>query len=512
MTNATSYDQFAYDSHAFPATHPNRLGALARLHGIDATAPDKARVLELGCASGGNIIPMAVHYPAAQFVGVDLSPQQIQEGQALVAALGITNIELRCLSITDIDASFGKFDYIIAHGVYSWIPPEVQHHLLRVCRENLQDHGVAFVSYNTFPGWHLGGAVRYMMQYHSASISDPEQKVGTAKSLLKTLSKLTPDRGAYAAMLSEYSDRLEKAPAYYVYHEHLEDNNRPVYFNQFVDYAHHAGLAYLCDAEVVTGLATPLAREAAEFVLDASRGNLIDYEQYLDFMINRQFRQSLLVHPSNTISRNFDRRSLETLALSASVLKTEGAAGSQYHVGGREVAAPTPFIDAALTQLQQAEPNGIDLQKIITNATLAAGQDTPAADIERLLAAFLELAGKRALDLLVSPWPVFARAENCPMADAYVRLQAGRGETLLVNKAHRPINVSPYLRDIVHQMDGRTPVPEIAERIARTLKSRGGALQTKQGKRVSDLAQMKQLILEELPGEMAVLENSGLIN
>lgn len=512
MNQQTSYDRMAYDSHAFPATHPNRLGALARLHGIDAVPPDRARVLELGCASGGNITPMAVQYPEAQFVGVDLSPQQIQEGQAMIAALGITNIDLRCVSITDIDASLGKFDYIIAHGVYSWVPPEVQHHLLRVCRENLQEHGVAFVSYNTFPGWHLGGAVRYMMQYHSASAPDPAQKVGTAKSLLKTLAKLTPERGAYAAMLGEYSDRLEKAPDYYVFHEHLEDNNRPVYFNQFVDYAHHAGLAYLCDAEVVTGLATPLAREAAEFVLDASRGNLIDYEQYLDFMMNRRFRQSLLVHPSNNISRNFDLHSLATLSLSASVRKAENPAGARYLVGDREVAAPTPFIDAAFAQLQKAGPNGISLQEIIANATSAAAQDIPAADIERLLAAFLELAGKRALDLLVSPWPTFARTENCPMADAFVRLQAKRGETLLVNKAHRPINVSPYLRDIVLQMDGRTPVPEIAERIARALKSRGGALQTRHGKRVSDLAQMKQLILEELPGEMAVLENSGLIN
>lgn len=512
MNQQTSYDRMAYDSHAFPATHPNRLGALARLHGIDAVPPDRARVLELGCASGGNITPMAVQYPEAQFVGVDLSPQQIQEGQALIAALGITNIDLRCLSITDIDASLGKFDYIIAHGVYSWVPPEVQHHLLRVCRENLQEHGVAFVSYNTFPGWHLGGAVRYMMQYHSAPAPDPEQKVGTAKSLLKTLAKLTPDRGAYAAMLGEYSDRLEKAPDYYVFHEHLEDNNRPVYFNQFVDYAHHAGLAYLCDAEVVAGLSAPLPRDAAEFVLDASRGNLIDYEQYLDFMMNRRFRQSLLIHPSNTISRNFDRRTLETLSLSANVRRAEGAAGVRYLVGDSEVAASSPFIDAAFAQLQLAGPNGLGLQKIIDNATSTATLDNPAADIAWFLGAVLELAGKRALDLLVSPWPALGRAENYPMADAFVRLQASRGETLLVNKAHRPVNVSPYLRDLVHQMDGRTSVSEIAEKLARELKSRGGALQTRQGKRVSDLVQMKHLILEELPGEIAVLESSGLIN
>lgn len=513
MSQSTSYDQVAYDSHAFPATHPNRIGALARLHGIAAASPDEARVLELGCASGGNLIPMAVRYPNARFVGIDLSQQQIAEGQAQIAALGIDNIELRCQSITALDATLGRFDYIIAHGVYSWVPPEVQHHLLRVCQDNLADHGVAFVSYNTFPGWHLGGAVRYMMQYHSASATDPEQKVSVAKSMVKTLARLTPDRGAYAAMLGEYADRLEKAPAYYVFHEHLEDNNRPVYFNQFVDHAHRSGLAYLCDAELVTGLATPLTTEATEFILNASRGNLIDYEQYLDFTINRSFRQSLLVRPENAISRNFTRPAVETLAISAQIRRVESPlAENRYLVGDREVAAPTPFIDAAFRIVQQAGPNGIGLQKILADATSTASQAPQPGDPDRLLTAVLELAGKRALDLLVSPWPTPEHLEDCPTADAYTKLQAARGETLLVNKAHRPINVSTYLRDLIRQMDGRTSVPDVAERVARELKLRGGALQTRQGKKLSDLAQMKQQVLEELPGEIALLASNGLVN
>ena len=83
----------------------------------------RCRVLELGCASGGNLIPMAMDFPDSEFLGIDLSARQIEAGKVHLANLKPRNIELRAASIMDVDAGYGQFDYIICHGVFSWVPP-----------------------------------------------------------------------------------------------------------------------------------------------------------------------------------------------------------------------------------------------------------------------------------------------------------------------------------------------------------------------------------------------------
>ena len=129
----TAYDEVPYPSHPYPNSHPDHLATVATLLGLNPPASNRCRVLELGCASGGNLIPMALTSPDSRFVGVDLSREQIAEGQKTVEALGLTNIELRHLSILDLDDSFGSFDYIVCHGVYSWVPDNVQDRILAIC-------------------------------------------------------------------------------------------------------------------------------------------------------------------------------------------------------------------------------------------------------------------------------------------------------------------------------------------------------------------------------------------
>ncbi|MFU8839051.1 MAG: class I SAM-dependent methyltransferase, partial [Thiohalomonadaceae bacterium] len=126
-----SYDDIPYQSHAIPETHPQALAALARLSGIESANPQQCRVLELACASGGNLIPMAWQLPGSQFVGIDLSAMQIHEGQQRIAQTGLTNIQLQTGDILDYQPE-GFFDYIIAHGVYSWVPEAVRKAILQL--------------------------------------------------------------------------------------------------------------------------------------------------------------------------------------------------------------------------------------------------------------------------------------------------------------------------------------------------------------------------------------------
>src|SRR5262249_14504487 len=148
-----SYDEVPYDSLPFAESHPDTLATVATLLGMTPAPVTRCRVLELGCAGGGNLIPMAWALPESHFLGIDLSQRQIADGHQAVAAMDLANIELRHASIMDVDSSFGAFDYILAHGVYSWVPAEVQEKTLEICRRNLASQGVAYISFNSYPGW-----------------------------------------------------------------------------------------------------------------------------------------------------------------------------------------------------------------------------------------------------------------------------------------------------------------------------------------------------------------------
>jgi SAM-dependent methyltransferase len=219
-TPHTSYDDVPYDSFPYPQTHPSKLAVTATLFGLAPPDVATCRVLELGCAAGGNLIPMAEALPAAEFVGVDLSARQISDGERLTRAAGITNVSLRAASITDIEESYGTFDYIVCHGVYSWVPPNVQDRIFDVCAARLAPNGVAYVSYNTYPGWHMRGMIRDMMRYHALRFDGPDERVGQARALLDFLAQSTQkDAGAYGVLLRSELELLRRQSDQYLYHE-----------------------------------------------------------------------------------------------------------------------------------------------------------------------------------------------------------------------------------------------------------------------------------------------------
>ena len=146
------YEAIAYAALPHPLTHPDRLATVATFLGYDAPAPARCRVLEVGCNQGANLVPMAVTLPDATFVGCDLSPSAIDAGRAMAAAIGARNVDLRCADLATLDPTLGPFDYIVAHGVYSWVPADVREALFALAGARLAPGGVMFVSFNALPG------------------------------------------------------------------------------------------------------------------------------------------------------------------------------------------------------------------------------------------------------------------------------------------------------------------------------------------------------------------------
>lgn len=293
---SNAYDETPYLSNALPQTAPGHLRAVAHLYGLDSAPPARARVLELGCAAGGNLIPFAAAHPDAQVIGIDLSAEQVNSGREVVQRLGLRNLDLRALSITDIDDSLGQFDYIICHGVFSWVPPVVREAILRVCRNNLAPEGIAFISYNVYPGWKTFDILRDAIQLNSFSAAAPAEKLEKAKEMLGLLQHGLSPNNPMREAIRQAAHTLSRQPDYYLFHEYLEMINSPCYFLEFIASIQQAGLAYVSDTQPEGsfpsnyGEATVAALAAMS--VDADRAMR---EQYLDFACGRQFRQSVLV-------------------------------------------------------------------------------------------------------------------------------------------------------------------------------------------------------------------------
>src|SRR5262245_1389211 len=220
------YDEIPYPDNVYPFTQPDHLATMATLFGMQPAPPEHCRVLELGCSTGSNLIPMALTLPGSRFVGIDQSPRQIETGRDVVRALGLTNIELQTGSILKVDAALGEFDYIVGHGVYSWVPPQVQDKMLAVCKENLAPNGVAYVSYNTYPGWHLRAMVREMLCFHAEQFPEPAERAGQARALLDFLVETAgATDSAYGKVLRQEAETLGRVSDAYLFHEHFEEVN-----------------------------------------------------------------------------------------------------------------------------------------------------------------------------------------------------------------------------------------------------------------------------------------------
>ncbi len=297
------YDAFIYPSLSFPVTHLGRLAAIGRLFGMEAAHPAAARVLELGCGTGINLLAMAQLFPDARFIGVDLSKSQIEMAEAAASAAGISNAQFLHADLAELDQELGTFDYIISHGVYSWIPDATKEALLRVSKEHLAPKGIAYVSYNCLPGWKMRGALRDMMLMHTGGLAEEADKVGQAKALLEFLSSASNQESPYGKFLSQELELLLKCDDAYIAHEFLEADNDAFYFSEFHRQAGAAGLFYLGDAEPASMMMADIPKEA-QATFAQLKGNLAATEQYLDFLRNRTFRCSLLCHPGLPIDRD----------------------------------------------------------------------------------------------------------------------------------------------------------------------------------------------------------------
>ncbi|MEI7367137.1 class I SAM-dependent methyltransferase [Pectobacterium sp. 1950-15] len=393
---AQSYDRHVYESGAFPFSSPGHLRAVAQMFGLDSVPLVQARVLELGCAGGGNLLPFALAYPQAHVVGVDLSATQVGQGQELIAEVGLKNVHLHAMSLTDITPEFGQFDYIISHGVFSWIPPEVRSGMLRVMRENLSPNGIAYISYNTYPGWKAGDIIRDAMLLHSHGLQDDEARLSSAKAVLNLFSDGIASNNSMSVALTSIVNQLSKLSDYYITHEYLETFNSPCYLLEFADMLQQHSLEHVGDAEIHTELAITYGEHVQLNHSLVTMGQpRVLRQQYLDFAIGRNFRKSIVVHQERAeqvrINPNLER--LADLRWAGYFEETPPSENTPKGIrcfvnhNNRDLLTRDETMLAVIQALTDAWPASLDVDTLITRINLGL----PDADARERVLSMLQL-------------------------------------------------------------------------------------------------------------------------
>lgn len=454
MNTVNSYEEVPYVSNVFKDTQPGELATIATLLGLQPPSLEGCRVLELGCASGTNLMAMAQAIPDGEFVGVDLAVRQIQDGQEKLRCLKMNNVSLKQMSIMDITHKWGKFDYIVAHGVYSWVPAKVQDKILRVCHDNLVANGIAYVSYNTYPGWYTHKTLREMMLYHTQQFLDPKKKIEQAKASLQLLGLLLKNREEpYSLLLKQQIEDLIDKREDYLFHEYLEKDNEPLFFHQFIGRAAQYDLHYLGDTQVGNMFAANFPADIAEILKLFE--DQIRLEQFIDFLTNRGFRQTLLCHqaiPTVIVPQAITHFHLagQIESLSPSPNLSEGIEAEFKHVpSGRKWSSGSSATKAMCLCLGKTWPQSLSFSELVEQVNnlmmpnhsgleaesgrpgLEALAGKPAIHLQdTLINSLLALYMNKKVEFFLYPPPLTGTVSARPCITPLARLQAQRGEAM----------------------------------------------------------------------------------
>ena len=518
-----TYDELPYESHAFPQTHPDRLSVIARLFGMQPAPLEGCRVLELGCGNGANIIAMAALMPDATFLGVDLSPRQIEVGQARIAELGLTNVELRAADLLEIENDLPVFDFIIAHGLYSWVPPNVQQAVLRICSRHLSPQGIAYVSYNTFPGWRMRGTIRDFMLYHVRQFEGPALQTQQARALLDFMAQSAPGENTpFTLQLKNEVEEIRKQPDAYLFHDFLEPFNQPVYFFRFVEAVDAHGLQYLGEAELATMLPSNFSPATAE-TLNRIAPDLVRTEQFMDFLRNRQFRQTLLVHRDVKLSRQIDARVIEKLEVASQAqpanvpVDERSDAKVEFKLpNGFSLTTATPITKAAFALMALRWPRSAPFAELRDAARARLGAlptavpdpAVVAKDTQTLALELMQCAAANMVELRTRPARFSIQAGERPVAWSVARQEARTGPHVS-NLRHETITLDEFNRQILLRLDGTRDRAALIEELSTLVASNELAIQ-QEGVEVRDPSTVRAIMTQAVDNSLVTLARAGL--
>jgi len=420
-TPQNTYDAVEYPGYAYAHTHPDQLALMSLLYGLEPAPVATCRVLEVACNEGGNIIPMAYAIPRAQFVGFDLAPECIHRGQERINTLGLKNIRLFQADLRKVGTELGEFDYIIAHGLYAWVPEPVRDRLLALSGELLAPNGVAFVSYNALPGSYMRKMVREMMTFAASEVEDPDKKLKAGIEFLSALAATRAEGDVYKALLEEHHKRLNIKSSHSVYHDDFSPAYHPVYFSQFIEHAAKHGLQYLTEAELPVPT-DPCFKAGFQGTIKAISTDLLEQEQLLDLARMRMYRETLLCRAHHQLERKFPPDSFDRLLFASPAVSEPGEdASSRFYnlIGDKRLHCTHAPTIAIMEKLINAWPHTLRYDELMPIL-----REHGIAEADKAAMMLLQLAISQMVELHSWAPPLAPVLSDRPLATPISRLDA----------------------------------------------------------------------------------------
>lgn len=459
---ARRYDTIAYAAQAHAQTHPAHLAMIATLLGRTPPPVATCKVLEIGCADGANLLPMAATLPHAQFTGCDLSGQAIAAATRASADLGLTNVTLLQQDLRTLLEASDTFDYIIAHGVYSWVPEPVREALLTLAAERLSPHGLMYVSFNTFPGCHVRQATWEILHAHVDALPTAAERLDAARNLAALLAEPGMAQNETDGLLRAEFGKLATKSDSALYHDDLAVPNQPFHFREFTASLARHGLAFVAETKLSMMTPAGLSPRIAQWVAGM---DLLAREQYLDYARLRRFRQSIVGRADAPVNTDNIATRVAGMHAAASIALVRAAAEGTAFAG--EPAAGSPEVRAVRALLQwlvAQSPRAITM----ADATAWIARTSPGAP--RSAATILvDACYAGMVDLHVHPPELAAQASTRPEASALVRWQIVR-QPGVTNLRHETLRIDdPLARGLLAALDGTRTHDELDALMAAAL-------------------------------------------
>jgi SAM-dependent methyltransferase len=451
-----AYDELEYVSRPFRQTHPDRMASLAMLFGLTPPDPASARVLDIGCGEGGNIIPMALTMPGATFHGFDLARTAVEKAKARIGALGLANIRVEHLDLMDFPEDAGDYDYIVAQGFYSWIPDVVRERYLQLLARHLSPNGIAYVSFNAYPGAMFRHAWRDGAAFHTGVLgcTDAQERVVESCNMLQLMAtaRSTPD--TWSAIAGEMVRAVQTKGMNWVSHDDFGPFFKPFYFHQVAETAAAYGLQYLSDAVYYDMQPHNLTPGAQGILAQLADTSVLLREQYYDFIEMRPFRQILLCRSDVTPQRPERPEALRRMHFSSPAETTKVASDGSYTVHnsltGITVELPGPLRNI-LEQLRLAWPNTLPFAAIALAET----------DRAKIAGALLQLYGAALLEAHASPVACGSGTDEHPVAWRLARLEAETSNAV-TTRLHTQVQLDDASARLVRRLDGSASRAQLA--------------------------------------------------
>jgi len=471
----TSYNEVPYPSFVFPQTSPDRLSSIARLCGINSADPDNSRMLELGCGDGTNLLAFAYTYPNSRFVGIDLAERHIQDALRSAAELGLKNIEFIVGDLCELNTKdLGKFDLIVAHGLFSWVPEFVRDAAIRIYKECLLENGVGYLSYNVYPGCHIREMLSGMMRFHTEETPDPIEKVAEARSFIEFLADSVSENSIYGQTLRNELEQINSRSDSNVFHDDLSDFNQPYYFHEFISLMESRGLSYIAEANPSTANPDKLQPEVKKAIYEISDDPLVR-EQYIDFIDRRRFRSSLICLTEAEPLAEYDSSAIRGLRISSKLRPAElydpnntGSMRFSSSQGGLDI--NHPLTKAILYVLAESGISGMKYTELLDAAANLTGTKPIKADIEQSEGLLIRMFRAEFIGLHSGEPKFTTGISEKPVVSEFARFQASRNSNFVTTLAEANLNIeNPFIAELLKLSDGTRTKAELAAELKERL-------------------------------------------